>query len=90
MKNLLSEFDEVRKNRLKYRKKVIKTLRENKQFFETKNYGYLIRKMNWNYMGDLSDPKLLFYLRMLVDAENKIAENNKTEKVTFSEDSIVL
>ena len=88
MKYLLDEFEEASRYRKALRRKIMKILREHKEYFRAKGYNSLLRKMGWNYLGDLSDPKLIMYLKVLIRAEERI-EENKEEQYTFSEDNIV-
>jgi len=60
MIELLEQFKESSIQRKKYRRQIIKIIRQHRNLFH--NDGRILRKMELNYMGDLSDPQLAKYL----------------------------
>lgn len=63
MNDLAERMTGVRKERLRVRREIFKFLRENRHHIKDKR---LLRKMNCNYMGDLSDLELIGYTRKLM------------------------
>lgn len=69
MNNLLIERLQYHKTeRTRIRKKLFKQMRANKQYVKD---GWLLRKMELNYLGDLTDDKLMMYMRRIEKAKGK-------------------
>ena len=68
MKALLDELDYHHKGRLKARRKLFKFIRENEGRIES---GWLLRKIRFNYLGDLSDNNIVYYTRQIMQTEGK-------------------
>lgn len=69
MYNLASELTRYSNGRRRVRRKICAKLREHKDMFE--GNWWLLNKINNNYMSDLSDAKLIFYLEELRDRLDK-------------------
>lgn len=70
MRELLEQFKEVSKKRTRLRKQIINIMRQKRNIFA--NDERLLRKMRLNYMGDLTDPKLMKYLEVIIIKHNRI------------------
>ncbi|MFW9871799.1 MAG: hypothetical protein ACFFG0_01770 [Candidatus Thorarchaeota archaeon] len=88
MQKLLKEFEQASLERKRLRKVIIRKLREHKEYFKMIRWFWLIDKMTWNYMGDLSDPKLMMCLNKLFDTE-KVVKKEKSRKFIFDENNII-
>jgi hypothetical protein len=65
MNNLANRMVAARTERLAVRREIFKFLRGNRHLIKDRR---LIRKMDYNYMGDLSDLSLITYTRKLMEA----------------------
>ena len=65
MNNLAERMIGVRKERLRVRREIFKFLRFHKHLIKESR---LIRKMNENYMADLSDLSLINYTKKIMEA----------------------
>jgi len=71
MNNLAERMIAARTERLRVRREIFKLLRANKHLL--KHDYFITRKMNYNYMGDLSDLNLIHYAKYVTEAiENEI------------------
>ena len=69
MNNLLIErLQHHKTERTRIRKKLFKQMRKNKQYIKD---GWLLRKMELNYLGDLTDDKLIMYMQRIEKAKGK-------------------
>lgn len=64
---LLEKLEHHRIERIRTRKKLFKYLRENKSRI---NDPWLNRKISYNYLGDLSDLKLIHYIKKIMRRED--------------------
>jgi len=89
MKQLLEDLKNASTERKRLRKTAIKILRNHKEHFMRNGNYWIVRKMNNNYMTDLSDLKLMSYLEYLDRTQNL---NKKKHRSTFNfnKDNIVL
>jgi hypothetical protein len=69
MRTLLEQFQEASKYRKKLRKEIIKIIRQYKNLFHSD--GWILYKMENNYMGDLSDNHLRKYLEFIIENRKK-------------------
>lgn len=65
MNDLAKRMTGIRKERLRVRREIFKFLRLHRNLIKD---GRLIRKMNGNYMADLSDLSLITYTRKTMEA----------------------
>lgn len=70
MRELLEQFKEVSKKRTRLRKQIINIIRQKRNIFA--NNDWLLRKMRLNYMGDLTDSKLIKYSEDIIIKHNRI------------------
>jgi hypothetical protein len=69
MNNLLIErLQYYKSERTKIRKKLFREMRANKHLIKD---GWLLRKMELNYLGDLDDDRLIMYMRRIEKAKGK-------------------
>jgi len=69
MIELLEQFKESSIQRKKYRRQIIKIIRQHRNLFH--NDGLILHKMDCNYMGDLSDPQLAKYLEFIIENRSR-------------------
>ena len=88
---LLSKFSNTRRNRLRMRKEIFKVLRENRSIFSRNGNTWLLRKMDYGYMKDLSDPRLIGLLEHLLNEKMRMSSNKieYDENLIFDQNQIV-
>jgi len=69
MRELREQFKETSIQRKKYRGQIIRILRQYKNLFY--DDGWILRKMEFNYMGDLSDSQLEYYLKFVIENRSR-------------------
>ena len=65
---ILEKLEHHRVERIRARKKLFKYLRENQKRIDD---PWLNRKINYNYLGDLSDNNLIYYVKKVMRKEEK-------------------
>lgn len=69
---LNKKLEDIRIERLKTRRKLFKFLRDNKRLVRD---GWLLRKINLKYLGDLTDSQLMQSVNKIL---NRMGEYNET------------
>lgn len=69
---LNKKLEDIRIERLRTRRKLFKFLRDNKRLIRN---GWLLRKINLKYLGDLTDTQLVGHVNKIL---NKMGEYNET------------
>ncbi len=65
MRELLEQFKAASKQRKRYRREIMKTMRQYKNLFH--NDSWILHKMDNNYMKDLTDNRLIDYLNFIIE-----------------------